>query len=62
MGDVSAGVIAQLRQMPCAYCGADGGQIDHGIPLAMGGLHALDNLVPACKPCNSRKRISLSWW
>ena len=62
MRDVSAGLIAELRQMPCAYCGGVGGHIDHGIPLAAGGLHAIDNLVPACRSCNGRKRMSLSWW
>lgn len=29
--------------------------IDHRIPLARGGSHWPANLVPCCKPCNSRK-------
>ena len=42
----------------CAYCGRKPKQltIDHVIPLAKGGSHIPENLVPACKPCNSAKR------
>ena len=29
--------------------------LDHVIPLARGGQHRVENLVAACKPCNSRK-------
>lgn len=29
--------------------------VDHYIPLALGGAHAIGNLVMACKSCNSRK-------
>ena len=41
----------------CAYCGYKVPRltIDHVIPLAKGGLHTLDNLVPACRPCNLSK-------
>ena len=41
----------------CQYCGAyapDGGA-DHVTPLTQGGTDALDNLVWACKECNSSK-------
>lgn len=31
-------------------------QIDHLIPVAAGGRHTLDNVVPCCWVCNSRKR------
>lgn len=44
----------------CAYCGADGPlQKDHVIPLTRGGRHAIGNLLPACKPCNSSKNHHL---
>ena len=39
-----------------AYCGAAGEmQMDHFVPLAKGGTHALGNLVPACPSCNYSK-------
>lgn len=31
-------------------------EMDHYIPLAKGGAHHIDNIVPACKPCNCSKR------
>jgi 5-methylcytosine-specific restriction endonuclease McrA len=40
----------------CAYCGRPATTEDHVVPLARGGAHAIGNLLPACKPCNSRKR------
>jgi 5-methylcytosine-specific restriction endonuclease McrA len=39
----------------CAYCESPFEHWDHAIPLSRGGLHCLDNLVPACAPCNLRK-------
>jgi 5-methylcytosine-specific restriction protein A len=32
---------------------------DHKIPISRGGTHDLDNLQPACGPCNSSKRDRL---
>lgn len=29
--------------------------MDHRVPLARGGRHEIQNVVPACKTCNSRK-------
>lgn len=45
----------------CAYCNEplDRPTMDHVIPLASGGPHNLSNVVPACKPCNSRKGTSV---
>lgn len=40
----------------CAYCARPGRTIDHVIPISQGGAHALDNVVPACWPCNLSKR------
>ncbi len=41
----------------CFYCPADADTIDHRIPLARGGTGLPANLVPACRSCNSRKRL-----
>lgn len=40
----------------CQYCGASAENIDHVIPKSKGGRHAWDNVVAACRPCNTRKR------
>ena len=40
----------------CHYCGAEANSVDHKIPLMRGGSSELDNLVAACKRCNSSKR------
>lgn len=51
----------------CAYCGGSGGshplELDHIVPLARGGRHALANIQPACKPCNISKhgRLLIEW-
>ena len=41
----------------CAYCLVlvEAPQIEHMIPLAGGGTHTPDNVVPACAACNGRK-------
>ncbi len=41
----------------CAYCGERVEEItmDHVVPISRGGPHTRDNVVPACRPCNSRK-------
>ena len=43
----------------CAYCRKKtvALQQDHVIPLARGGTHTLDNIVPACGPCNQKKGV-----
>jgi len=50
----------------CYYCGVnlDGVfDVEHLVPQARGGTHALRNLVPSCKPCNSEKGAkSLEDW
>jgi 5-methylcytosine-specific restriction endonuclease McrA len=43
----------------CQYCGASAENIDHVVPRSKGGTHAWDNVVAACRPCNSRKRDRL---
>jgi 5-methylcytosine-specific restriction endonuclease McrA len=40
----------------CAYCGLWRPlTVDHRIPLTRGGSNYIDNILPACRPCNSRK-------
>ena len=42
----------------CAYCDAAGPlEPDHRIPLARGGTNYIENIVPACRRCNTRKRL-----
>ena len=43
----------------CVYCGQVPKETmhrDHFVPVAMGGGYVADNMVPACKRCNSRKK------
>ena len=41
----------------CLKCGsADNLQIDHVVPLMLGGSNLFNNLQPLCKSCNSAKR------
>lgn len=43
----------------CQYCGSKDSKsmtVDHVIPKSMGGKSTWENLVCACKTCNSRKR------
>ncbi len=41
----------------CVYCGVDDDlSCDHVVPVSKGGLTTLENLVTACRRCNSRKQ------
>ena len=41
----------------CAYCGQKKTLgMDHVIPLSRGGPHIIENIMPACRSCNSRKQ------
>jgi 5-methylcytosine-specific restriction endonuclease McrA len=49
----------------CSYCGEVGVAmtLDHVVALNRGGIHERNNLVPACKPCNSSKQdLSVDEW
>jgi len=39
----------------CQYCGAAAENVDHVVPKSRGGEHAWENVVAACRRCNSRK-------
>lgn len=40
----------------CQYCGLAAESIDHVIPRSRGGEHTWDNVVAACRRCNTLKR------
>jgi 5-methylcytosine-specific restriction endonuclease McrA len=42
----------------CVYCGNKPVRLtqDHVVPISKGGNHTASNVVPACRPCNSKKR------
>lgn len=41
----------------CAYCNerAEVLEMEHMDPLSCGGIHDMDNIVPACRECNASK-------
>lgn len=43
----------------CQYCGAPAENVDHVIPRSRGGQHVWENVVAACRRCNSRKENRL---
>jgi len=43
----------------CQYCGVAAENIDHVIPRSRGGSHTWENVVAACRPCNTRKEDRL---
>lgn len=47
----------------CYYCGKDFKSsdltMDHKIPLSRGGKSEKNNIVPACKECNNKKKYML---
>ena len=47
----------------CYYCGKEFPlqdlTMDHIVPIIRGGKSAKNNLVPACKECNNKKKHSL---
>ncbi len=49
--------VKKVYNYRCAYCGAKPKRLDqeHVIPLAKGGSHTVENIVPSCPICNSRK-------
>ena len=43
----------------CVYCGGSATSIDHVVPRSRGGEHVWENVVAACRPCNTAKRDRL---
>ena len=43
----------------CQYCGAAAETLDHVVPRSKGGAHTWENVVAACRPCNTRKEDRL---
>lgn len=61
IGTVSAEAWAEIKTKHngrCCYCNRKVANLtmDHVVPISAGGLHREDNIVPACRPCNSRKK------
>lgn len=43
----------------CQYCGQAAESIDHVMPRSRGGTHTWDNVVAACRRCNTHKEDRL---
>jgi hypothetical protein len=57
--------VAQRFNYCCAYCGVKPDRLDpdHVMPLGLGGLNVVANLLPTCQACNSDKRqLPLDDW
>jgi 5-methylcytosine-specific restriction endonuclease McrA len=52
--EMEAEVLAKTAGI-CNYCDTEWEHLDHFYPVARGGRHHVDNLVPACQSCNSSK-------
>lgn len=53
---------ARSSRTDCYLCGhelADPIELDHVVPLALGGAHAMTNLLPTHRTCNRRKADTL---
>lgn len=49
--------VYERDEFACVYCGStEDLSCDHDIPVSKGGPTTYENLVTACRPCNSRKR------
>lgn len=54
-------VKVERRDGECRYCGCKAGpwEIDHVVPVSLGGSNRLTNLVLACRECNQRKKAQV---
>ena len=57
-----AKLIWQETHGHCVYCGksipSGARTVDHVLPSCRGGKGSMDNLVPACQPCNNRRGLT----
>jgi len=44
----------------CQYCGAPAENLDHVVPRSRGGEHSWENVVAACRRCNTKKENRLA--
>lgn len=44
----------------CTYCRGPFEEIDHVVPVALGGAHVLANLRPSCTRCNRREGAGIA--
>jgi len=55
----------KLEKGICYYCGRKVSReeltMDHKIPLALGGTSSRENIVLACKECNTKKKSLPPW-
>src|SRR3990167_47943 len=53
-------IMLKANRYRCFYCRHKAKlTIDHVIPLSKGGQHTMENVVPACLSCNSKKHDSI---
>jgi 5-methylcytosine-specific restriction endonuclease McrA len=56
---LTRGAVFARDAWTCQYCGAAAENLDHVVPRSRGGTHTWDNVVAACRRCNSRKENRL---
>lgn len=70
-GIMNVGALAEDEKLKliipqaCCYCGSiDNLAVDHLLPRGRGGPHQGENMVWACRPCNSSKGVKdvLEWY
>lgn len=50
--------LLDFHEWKCVYCGGEYTDMDHVVPVLHGGGTTKNNVVPACRKCNSKKRAS----
>src|SRR5438132_2828315 len=62
-GDYTRSEVMAMTSYFCAYCKEAAAEVvEHVIPLSRGGENRRENVVPACRSCNSKKgRHGFDW-